>query len=106
MNKQEAFKLIESWFESVEIAEYEYMICASQSEPFWIEVKQAINILQGKQMISKMYSNEDIEVVHDLREDLYYLSIVYNCCVNDCTNDYTKQELVVILKDMINVLEN
>ena len=57
-------------------------------------------------MISKMYSNEDIEVVHDLREDLYYLSIVYNCCVSDCTNDYTKQELVVILKDMINVLEN
>jgi len=37
-----------SWLESVEIAEYEYMICASQSEPFWIEVKQAINILQGK----------------------------------------------------------
>ena len=57
-------------------------------------------------MISKMYSNEDIEVVHDLREDLYYLSIVYNCCVNDCTNDYTKQELVAILKDMISVLEN
>ena len=48
MNKQEAIKLIEHWFESVGIAEYEYMICASQSEPFWIEVKQAINILQGK----------------------------------------------------------
>ena len=57
-------------------------------------------------MKSIIYSNEDIELVHDLREDLYYLSIVYNCCVNDCTNDYTKQELVVILKDMINVLEN
>ena len=57
-------------------------------------------------MISKMYSNEDIELLHDLREDLYYLSIVYNCCVNDCTNEYTKQELVAILKDMINVLEN
>ena len=57
-------------------------------------------------MISKMYSNEDIELLCDLREDLYYLSIVYNSCVNDCTNDYTKQELVAILKDMINVLEN
>ena len=57
-------------------------------------------------MISKMYSNEDIEVVHDLREDLYYLSIAYNSCVSDCTNDYTKQELVAILKDMINVLES
>ena len=48
MTKQEANKLIEHWFESVEIAEYEYMICASQLEPFWIEVKQAINILQEK----------------------------------------------------------
>ena len=57
-------------------------------------------------MKSIIYSNEDIELVHDLREDLYYLSIVYNCCVNDCTNDCTKQELVVILKDMLSVLEN
>ena len=57
-------------------------------------------------MESIIYSNGDIEVIHDLREDLYYLSIVYNCCVNDCTNEYTKQELVTILKDMINVLEN
>ena len=57
-------------------------------------------------MISKMYSNEDIELLCDLREDLYYLSIAYNSCVSDCTNDYTKQELVVILKDIINVLEN
>ena len=48
MTKQEAIKLIEHWFESVEIAEYEYMICASHSEPFWIEVKQAIIILQEK----------------------------------------------------------
>ena len=48
MNKQEAIKLIEHWFESVEIAEYEYMICASQLEHFWIEVKQAIIILQEK----------------------------------------------------------
>ena len=106
MNKQEAIEIVEHWFESVEIAEYEYMICASQSEPFWIEVKQAINILQEKQMISKMYSNEDIEVVHDLREDLYYLSIMYSSCVSYCTNDYTKQGLVVILKDIISVLES
>ena len=106
MNKQEAIEIVEGWFESVEIAEYEYMICASQSEPFWIEVKQAINILQGKQVISKMYSNEDIELLCDLREDLYYLSIVGKCCVRSCTNDYTKQELVAILKDMISVLEN
>ena len=57
-------------------------------------------------MISKMYSNEYIELLCDLREDLYYLSIAYNSCVSDCTNDYTKQELVVILKDIISVLES
>ena len=57
-------------------------------------------------MESVIYSNKDIEVVHDLREDLYYLSIMYSSCVSYCTNDYTKQELVVILKDMISVLEN
>ena len=57
-------------------------------------------------MIEKIYSNEDIELLCDLREDLYYLSIVDKCCVRSCTNDHTKQELVVILKDMINVLEN
>ena len=48
MPKQEANKLIEHWFESVEIAEYEYMICASQSEPFWVEVKKAIDVIQEK----------------------------------------------------------
>lgn len=48
MTKQEANKLIEHWFESVEIAEYEYMICASQSEPFWVEVKKAIDVIQEK----------------------------------------------------------
>lgn len=48
MTKQEAIKLIEQWFESVEIAEYEYMICASKSEPFWVEVKKAIDVIQEK----------------------------------------------------------
>ena len=57
-------------------------------------------------MESVIYSNKDIEVVHDLREDLYYLSIMYSSCVSYCTNDYTKQELVVILKDIISVLES
>ena len=46
MTKQEASKLIQHWFESAEIAEYEYMICASQSEPFWVEVRKAINLVR------------------------------------------------------------
>ena len=57
-------------------------------------------------MVSKLYSNEDIELVFDSGEDLYYLNIVYSSCVSDCTNDYTKQELIAILKDMISVLDN
>ena len=35
-------ELVERDFESVEIAEYEYMISASHDEPYWIRVKQAI----------------------------------------------------------------
>ena len=46
MNKQEAVRLIERWFESVETAEYEYMICASQSEPFWVEIRKAIDLVR------------------------------------------------------------
>ncbi|WP_313043258.1 hypothetical protein [Acinetobacter sp.] len=37
----ESRKIIEE-FESVEIAEYEYMISASYDDPYWIRVKQAI----------------------------------------------------------------
>lgn len=38
----ESHKLIKNDFDSVEIAEYEYMISASYNEPYWIRVKQAI----------------------------------------------------------------
>lgn len=37
----ESRKIIEE-FESVEMAEYEYMISASYDDPYWIRVKQAI----------------------------------------------------------------
>ena len=37
----ESRKIIEE-FESVEMAEYEYMVSASYSDPYWIRVKQAI----------------------------------------------------------------
>lgn len=49
MTKQEAIRLIERWFESVEIAEYEYMICTSQSEPFWVEVRKTIDLVYSTQ---------------------------------------------------------
>lgn len=37
----ESRKIIEG-FESVEMAEYEYLISASYDDPYWIRVKQAI----------------------------------------------------------------
>ena len=37
----ESRKIIEK-FESIEMAEYEYMISASYDDPYWIRVKQAI----------------------------------------------------------------
>lgn len=38
----ESHELIKKDFESVEMAEYEYMISASHDEPYWIRVRQAI----------------------------------------------------------------
>ena len=38
----ESHAMIEKDFESVEIAEYEYMVTGCYSEPYWIRIKQAI----------------------------------------------------------------
>ena len=38
----ESHAMIEKDFESVEIAEYEYMVSGCYSEPYWIRLKQAI----------------------------------------------------------------
>ena len=38
----ESHELIKKDFESVEMAEYEYMVSASYNEPYWVRVKQAI----------------------------------------------------------------
>ena len=38
----ESYAMIEKDFESVEIAEYEYMVSGCYSEPYWIRIKQAI----------------------------------------------------------------
>ncbi len=38
----ESHAMIEKDFESVEIAEYEYMVSGCYSEPYWIRNKQAI----------------------------------------------------------------
>ena len=38
----ESHELIVNDFESIEIAEYEYMVSGCYSEPYWIRIKQAI----------------------------------------------------------------
>ena len=38
----ESRELVEKDFDSVEIAEYEYMISGCYSDPYWIRIKQAI----------------------------------------------------------------
>lgn len=38
----ESHELVEKDFDSVEIAEYEYMISGCYSDPYWIRIKQAI----------------------------------------------------------------
>ena len=38
----ESHAMIEKDFESVEIAEYEYMVSGCYLEPYWIRIKQAI----------------------------------------------------------------
>lgn len=38
----ESYELVEKDFDSVEIAEYEYMISGCYSDPYWIRIKQEI----------------------------------------------------------------
>lgn len=51
-----------------------------------------------------IYSSEYIDVVEDTIEDVVYLSITDYRDNTHYTEDFSKEELIVILKDMINVL--
>lgn len=42
-------ELIKKDFESVEMAEYEYMVSGAYSDPYWIRVKQAITDVESCQ---------------------------------------------------------
>lgn len=50
-------------------------------------------------MISKYFTTDDISVVYDSNEDLYYLHVV-----DGCTVDYTKEEMINLLKSIIDSL--
>ena len=43
----ESHELIRKDFESVEMAEYEYMVSDSYSDPYWIRVKQSIEDVES-----------------------------------------------------------
>ena len=51
-----------------------------------------------------IYSSTYIDVVEDTTEDVVYLSITDYRDNTYYTEDFTKEELVVILKDMIKAL--
>ena len=50
-------------------------------------------------MISKYFTADGITVMYDSNEDLYYLHIE-----GECTADYTKEELINLLKSIIDSL--
>lgn len=45
----ESHELIKKDFESVEMAEYEYMVSGAYSDPYWVRVKQAITDVESCQ---------------------------------------------------------
>ena len=53
-----------------------------------------------------IYSSKSIDLVEDTTEDTVYLSITDYSDNTHYTEDFSKEDLIVILKDMINVLEN
>ena len=59
-------------------------------------------------MVECIYRKDNIDLIYDINEDTYYISVdggdetglVY------CSQDYTKEELISILKEMVETLED
>ena len=52
-----------------------------------------------------IYSSKSIDLVEDTAEDTVYLSITDYRDNTHYTEDYSKEDLITILKEMINMLE-
>lgn len=54
-------------------------------------------------MLECVYRKDNIELMYDIEEDVFYLRVGDEnmAC---CTQDYTKEELIAILKDMVKTL--
>ena len=50
-------------------------------------------------MISKYFTTDGVSVMYDSNEGLYYLQVM-----EGCTADYTKEELITLLKRLVNSL--
>ena len=55
--------------------------------------------MRGYEMISEYLAAGDVSVVYDSNEGLYYLQVM-----EGCTEDYTKEELINLLKSIIDSL--
>ena len=55
--------------------------------------------MRGYEMISEYLAAGDISVMYDSNEGLYYLDVK-----DGCTEDYTKEELINLLKSIIDSL--
>ena len=56
-------------------------------------------------MVEFLYRKDNIELMYNIDEDLFYLSVDSGDVIY-CTQDYTKEELISILKEMVEALED
>lgn len=59
-------------------------------------------------MVMCIYRKDNIDLTYDTNEDIYYISLDGgdNTGLVYCTQDYTKEELISILKEMVKTLED
>lgn len=59
-------------------------------------------------MVECIYRKDNIDLTYDINEDTYYISVDGgdNTGLVYCTQDYTKEELISILKEMVETLED
>lgn len=59
-------------------------------------------------MLECIYRKDNIELMYDIGEDVFYIRVYCEYVGSEnmayCTQDYTKEELITILKGMIETL--
>ena len=56
-------------------------------------------------MLECIYRKDNIELVYDIKEDVFYIRVGSEN-VACCTQDYNKEEIISILKEMVKSLED